>query len=317
MATPEGPELPVPLPFPLLLDEAVRQVRRALPTLYLPFALATAVLGALAAAIQMLLRPSAGAAADPMQAMAAGCMTSLVALPLAFLSMILSAAMGQAAVQFLLTGRAALGSALRFALRPGVVATELLVGLCVLVSALACLVPVLFVGPMLGLVIPAMAAEGVLGTGALSRSAQLTRYNPAGTLLASPRLKVLATFAVSFAISLLIGSLIEVPVLALQGGTIVRRLAAGQNVQQAMVSWSQVPLRAAGAFLSTPVELFLSFALALLFFDLRARREGDDLSRAIAALSAGLAPPPVTPETPPRPLPPLPAPPFPLPPSRP
>ncbi len=53
--------------------------------------------------------------------------------------------------------------------------------------------------------------------------------------------------------------------------------------------WLQVPSNALGMAARVTVSLYLSFALGMLFLDLRRRREGADLEAAIAELAS--APP--------------------------
>jgi hypothetical protein len=213
-----APELPVPMPFPLLMDEAVRRTRKVLPQVYAPFAMAAAVLAAGSATINQLVQRGMAVGRDPVQVMMAGCSAALLALPLAFLAQLLGLAMTQAAVAALSGGRPAFGPALRFALRPRVAGTFLLAQLLIWASFAACLVPVFFVAPLLGLVAPAMAAEGVFGWAALRRSARLTRHNPLGAFLASPRVKILAVYVLVGVVSLLVAALPELPLMVVERG---------------------------------------------------------------------------------------------------
>ncbi len=50
--------------------------------------------------------------------------------------------------------------------------------------------------------------------------------------------------------------------------------------------WLQVPGAVLGSLAEVAVTLYLSFGLTLLYFDLRRRKEGDDLEAAVAALEA-------------------------------
>jgi hypothetical protein len=92
----------------------------------------------------------------------------------------------------------------------------------------------------------------------------------------------------------------------------VRKAASGEDLPGWYSSflWMQLPLRCLASLIISLVYLYSSFATALLFFDLRARREGDDLRRAIAGMTGARPEPP-----PPSPLPPLGTPPGPLPPG--
>jgi hypothetical protein len=176
---------------------------------------------------------------------------------------------------------------------------------------LCCVLPVLYVGPLLSLALPAMAAEGLTGSAALSRSAELTRHNPQRRFLTSPLVKILALFLVVTVISYLVNLVLILPATVTQGLSMVRKMAAGEDLQRSLsgLLWWQVPLVCLSSFTTSAVYVYASFALALLFFDLRARRDGDDLRLAIAGM-AGTAPGVAEPPAPPAPLPPLGPPPL-------
>jgi hypothetical protein len=289
------PPLPAtPMPFPLLLDEAMRWVRRYLRPIYPPIAVAAAVVSASLAVVQNLwLGSEPAAVTDPWQSLARLYSLLAVSLPFTLVIGLLYAAMMVAAVDAVAGRTVDVGRALRFVVRPAVLGTQLLVFLCVVGSAvLCCFVPALYVWPLLAMALPAMADEGVTGTAALRRSAELTRHNPRRRWLTSPIVKVLALALVTMAISALVSMVLQLPVAVVQGVTLMRRAAAGEDLPGWMSGfrWLQVPLRCLASLTVSAVTLYSSFAMALLFFDLRARREGDDLRRAIAGMT-GAGPP--------------------------
>lgn len=302
-----------PVPFPVLLDDAVRWTRRYARGIFLPVAIPAAVLAGLVAAAQIAWQPpQAMAAADPWQYLVRiyGMLAAL--LPYMFVISVLYAAMTVAAVDAV-AGRAVdVRRALWFVVRPRVLVTQLEVFFLEGVALLCCLVPALYVWPLVLLTVPAMADEGVTGFAAIGRSAELARHNPGRRLRTSPLVKILALLAVVPVISLLATSVLQLPLMVVQMVMVMRRVASGEDFPGWFSSflWLQLPVRCLASLIISMVYLYSSFATALLFFDLRARREGDDLRRAIAGMTGARPEPP-----PPSPLPPLGLPPSPLPPS--
>jgi hypothetical protein len=289
-AAPGGAVPAVPMPFRVLLDEAMRWTRRWLRAIYPPFAVSVAVIAAGHAAAQALwLGPDAATAADPWRAISRSCAIVLVALPVTLLVMVLYWAMSAAAVDAVAGREVSFLRSLRFVLRPGVLGAQLLVLLCVVAALFCCLLPVLYVGPLLGLTLQAMADEGLTGTAALRRSTELTRHNPQRRWLTSPIVKILALAVVTAIISYLVSLVVQLPLIVAQGMNFVRKAAAGEDVRglSSGYLWLQVPLSFLASLLQSAISIYSGFAYALLFFDLRARREGDDLRRAIADMTGG------------------------------
>jgi hypothetical protein len=288
--------LPGPLPFTELLDEAWRRCRRHLRALYLPFALPMAAVAAIIPALQaMLQNPSAPVPTDPVQMLSRTCMFPLLLAPILLVTAVFYAAMTTAAVQAVLGVGIDVGRALRFAIRPGVLGAVVLTYIAVIASACCCILPVLFVAPLLGLVVPAMAVEGVTGIAALRRSAELTLYSPERRQgsrrfsdgVPNPLRKVLAIAAVQLVLTYLLSSLVELP---LQGGrwfSVFRKAVAGEDVRTTLSSmlWRDVPANFLSSLGATVIHLYASFALVMLYFDLRARREGEDLRQAVASMA--------------------------------
>ena len=298
--------VPGPMPFAVLLDEAMRRARRHVRTIYLPLALASAAINGVVATLQaVLLGPQGMSGVDPWQSITRSCSFVLVSLPLTVVTLLLHAAMIVAAVDAVAGRGVSLRRALRFVVRPGVLGAQLLVLVCGAAALICCVLPALYVVPLLSLTLPAMAAEGLTGTAALSRSAELTRHNPQRRFLTSPLVKILALFLVVMVVSYLVSLVLVLPMAITQGLSVMRKMAAGEDLQGSLSGylWWQVPLVCLSSFTTTAVYVYSSFALALLFFDLRARREGDDLRLAIAGLSGTAAGGGET--LPPAPLPPL------------
>jgi hypothetical protein len=323
-AWPAGTAPAVPMPFTVLLDEAMRWTRRWLRALYLPFVVPVVVITAGHAVLQALWLGSdtSSAAADPARLIARSCSVALIALPVLLAMMVLNWAVRAAAVDAVAGRQVSFFRSLRFVLRPGVLGAQLLVLLCMvaagsvcaapalfglvlvarlgapaaqllgllcLVAAIVCFaVPALYVWLLLGLTVQAMAGEGVTGAAALRRSAELIRHNPRGRWLTSPIVKILALTVVVAVISYLVAMVVQLPVVIAQGVEALRKVAAGEDMQawQAGHLWLQVPLSCLAALVTCAVSIYSGFAYALLFFDLRARREGDDLRRAIADMTA-------------------------------
>jgi hypothetical protein len=302
-----------PVPFPVLLDDAVRWTRRYLRVIYPPIAIPAAVLAGLVAAAQVAWQPSqAMAATDPWQSLVRiyGMLAAL--LPYMLVMSVLYAAMTVAAVDAV-AGRAVdVRRALRFVVRPRVLVTQLAAFFLEGVALLFCLVPALYVWPLLRMTVPAMADEGVTGARAIGRSAELAHHNPGRRFRTSPLLKILALMAVVSVISVLATAVLQLPLVVVQMLVVMRKAASGEDLPGWYSSflWLQLPVRCLASLIISAVYLYSSFATALLFFDLRARREGDDLRRAIAAMTGARPEPP-----PPSPLPPLGAPPSSLPPG--
>ena len=304
-----------PVPFTVLLDEAVRWTRRYMRVIYPPIAIPAAVLAGVVAALQIAWQPPARmAVADPWQSMVRLYTMLAALLPYGLLVALLYGAMTVAAVDAV-AGRAVdLRRTLRFIVRPTVLGTQLLVVLCDVAALIPCGLAALYVWPLLSLTLPAMADEGVTGVAALGRSAALARHNPRRRFLTSPLVKILALMVVVPVISLLATAVLQLPLMVVQVLVVLRKAASGEDLPGWYSSflWLQVPLRCVASLIASAVYLYSSFATVLLFFDLRVRRDGDDLQRAIAGMT-GAGPPPSSP--PPSPLPPIGSPPSRLPPS--
>ena len=133
------------------------------------------------------------------------------------------------------------------------------------------------------LLVPAVAAvEGRPHFAAVRRSFALMRSSPGVPYGERPALRaslvLFATFAIALAVNLIVG----VP----RG--IIGRLSGGSALLPAPLSlWAELPLGLFEAIATAALQPFSLVAVAVLYFDRRARREGLDLERFAAELEAG------------------------------
>jgi hypothetical protein len=133
-----------------------------------------------------------------------------------------------------------------------------------------------------------MVAESRFGTTALSRSAELARYNPQRQFDSDPRLHVFITVMVGTMLGYMINLLVQLPFMLIQQFVMMRDVAGGQTPDpgelMARLTWIQIPTQMLGMLTNTAVNLYICFGLALLFFDLKQRKEGLDIEAAVASL---------------------------------
>ena len=92
--------------------------------------------------------------------------------------------------------------------------------------------------------------------------------------------------------------MVQLPFMVVQQVVLMRQVMGGGRPDPARMMQTmmllQVPSQVLTALVNAAVHLYSSFGLALLFFDVRQRKEGLDLEVAVARLAAsrGTAPPP-------------------------
>ena len=288
-----------PLPFRLLLDEAVRLARQHFRRVYVPVAVPLAAVAGLAALAQGLLMWLAASGHAPHNAAlliggTAGVVLSMLGFMVAYL--LSYAVLFAGAVEATAGREVSMARAWRFVLRPAVLGTIVLAALAVTAGFICCMVPGIYLALLWSLVVPVMVEEGRLGTEAMRRSAELTSYNPRRSLDTDPRLKAFVILFVGTLLGYAINMMIQLPVVVVQQYLIMREVAGGESANPASVmarmTWLQVPSQVLGMLVSAAVHLYMCFGLALLFMDVRRRKEGLDLEAAIARLSE---PPPAAP----------------------
>ncbi len=283
---------PGPMPFRLLLDEAIRQARRHFRSIYPSAAIPVAILAASISVAQAFWASrfirSAGTPPSPWN-------PETIVLTLAYMALLIVAynAMQVAAIDALSGRQVSMKRAWRFTVQGRVLGTLLLWYVATLASVLCCCFPVLYVAPLLSFVPPVMVDEGAFGTRALSRSAELTRYNPAGRFLDNPLVKVFLLMVVGILLSYVVGLLVSLPFQIPMWIDMFRSAARGEEMAQNLPAWMwlQVPGQFLNALATTAVHLYVCFGIALLFFDARGRKEGSDLRSEIDAMFPGPAPP--------------------------
>lgn len=292
---------PGPRPFRILLDEAMRLSRQHFRAIYWPVAIPIALVSTLISAAQAFwfsrMVEDIGSTTPTFFSPSVILMTlaSILLLTVAYNAM-------QVAVVDALSGRPVdMGRAWRFTLQARVLGTLVIWYACTIVAFLLCCFPALFVGPLLAFVPQAMVEEGRFGLDALSRSAELTRYNPSRQLGDYPIVKIILLFLVGIAISYVLSLLITLPFQIPMYIDIFRQAASGEEAileRMPFYMWLQVPAQFLNALASTAVYLYISCGTALLFFDTRGRKEGLDLRAAIDTVFGGPPPPPAPPSLP-------------------
>ncbi|HSS50351.1 MAG TPA: hypothetical protein VLX28_15545 [Thermoanaerobaculia bacterium] len=284
---------PGPLPILLLLDEGLRLTRANLRAIFPAVGLPVAIIATLAGTVQAVDLQSTfkGRAPSPFMFWTP---QVLLAAGLLVLLSVMAYVAGQVAAMDALAGRPMdMGRAWRFAVRPSVWGTLLLSFLAILVSFLFCVLPVFFVAPLLALAVPVMAEEERFGTGALSRSAELALFNPSRRLMEHPIVKVLLLMVVSTLISYMAGLLVALPFQLPMFIDLFRKTLAGnQDITSVMARWIwlQVPAQFLSSLVSTAIYIYTAFGMALIYADVRGRKEGIDLRPEIDALFPAPAP---------------------------
>lgn len=296
------PFRPAPMPFLVLLDEAMRRTRAHLRAIFPAVAIPVAVLTTLLQVVQIYSLRGLLSSRETTTSLPLFWSPWFLLMAVALIVVSgLAYVAGQVAALDALMGRPIdMGAAWSFAVRPRVWLTLCLSALIILASLVLCVVPVFFVAPLLSFALPVMVEERVFGVAALSRSAELARFNPSRQLTTSPIVKLLVLMLVTTLISYLAGLLVALPFQLPMFIDIFRHALSGdQDVQSAMSRWLwlQVP----GGFLSSLVRmavyLYTAFGLGMLFYDVRGRKEGADLRSQIDSVFTELplsaSPPPL------------------------
>lgn len=289
-----------PIPFRLLIDEAVKWTRRHFRPMYLPVAVPIALVNGLVPVAQVLWFNTAmyGEGADPARMIVGASAFLFVALLAGVVWGLGYGALVVAATDAVQGQPVSMKRGWLTMVRPRVFLTSALVGLCVVVGCVLCLLPGLFLGLLFSMILPVMVAEGLYGLDAITRSAQLLRYNPQGGFGGSPLLKVFLIFFLGYLLSGAVGMAVQLPFIIAQQILVFRAAAEGSGDPaqvMATATWLQVPGNMLNALVTTAVQLYMAFALVLFYFDLRRRQEGGDLEAAIQEMRGPEgAPPAVT-----------------------
>ncbi len=287
--------LAAPLSLVALLDGALRRLRQHARALYLPFAVPLVLLGALQPIVQLTHNPvMRGRSADPSSFLGQMALLYGLMLVIGLFYGLTYVAIVVAATDAVAGRSVAAGRAWLAALDPRMLGTQLLTWLACLGGLLFCILPGIYVGLSLSIVVAVMAEERLFGTGALRRSWRLMRRPPGAPLGESPRLRSLLLIVVGSLIGWATSFIVQLPFTAVMMFVLFRAAAAGRagNPEQAMapVMWLQVPANMLGALVQTVVLLYTAFGITLLYFDVRRRTEGQDLLVEAERLAQGREP---------------------------
>ncbi len=209
-----------PIPLRLLIDEAIKHARRHFRSLYLPVAVPMALLAAAMPLVQTpwLRDMNTAQSQGGSPTLAISSFAGIMVVSLVFL---LAYSLGNTALLIAsmdaLTGvPVSMARAWRTTFTPRVLGTVLLVLLLVAAGFVCCVLPGIYVGVVLCLVVPVMAVESRFGTGALSRSHQLITYNPQRDVGADPRLKAFLVLFVGWLLEYVVGLVVGLPVIIVQ-----------------------------------------------------------------------------------------------------
>ena len=288
-----------PIPFRVLLDEAMKLTRRHFGAIYLSVAVPLAVLAALTVVVQSrfmegMRGPGAGAA----MLSGKGCVTFIASMSLTLILQVLtSGVLTAAAVDGASSRPVDMKAKWGFILRPASLGTLVLAFLAILAGFICFVIPGVYLMLGMSFIVPVMAAEGRFGSGALGRSWKLVRYNPHKGFLANTSTKIFLLYLVVGLIAYAVGFFIQLPFTAMQGVRMARGIAVGDPASaQAIYGpiWARIPSAVLGSLASTAVTIYSSFGIVLLYLDVVRRKEGTELAAAIdARFGAETAPPAV------------------------
>ncbi len=274
-----------PTSFRRLLDQVMEPARRHFRHLFLPIAVPLAACGVLATVLQIgwLRALTGGAGFAEVLPMVGGIFLLVVGIlglyGLGF------GALFVASMDALAGRQVSMARAWLFVLRPAVFGTLIVVAVLNLLSFLFCLVPSLYVTPVLAFTLAVMLEEDLYGWAAIRRSAELVHYNPTGRWADGGWLQTLVLLLVGAVINYVVSLAVQLPFVVAQQIVVFRDAASGQVSDPATLMastlWLQAPAQVLGAFATAATWLYWTFGIGLLYRELRRRKEGDDLRRAI------------------------------------
>ncbi len=181
-----------------------------------------------------------------------------------------------------------MGRAWLFVMKPAVFGTLIVVAVFNVLSLMFCLVPALYVIPVLTFTLAVMVEEDLYGWAAIRRSAELAHYNPTGRLADSAWLQTLVLLLVGLVINYAVSLTVQLPFVVAQQIAVFRDAASGQVSDPAALMagtlWLQAPAQVLAAFATTATWLYWTFGVSLLYREIRRRKEAGDLRQAIDEL---------------------------------
>jgi len=281
------PDLSPPLSLKGLLDGALRLLRQHLRRLYLPFAIPLVLVVGLTTISQVNLTYSAGGAQAPPATQ------FVVAMIVAFASAVLYGLVYLAMIVTctdIVGGRpVSLQRSWARVADPRFLGTQILVWMAILGGLALCGLPGIYAFLVLCLVVPVMAAESRFGLAPIRRSWRLMSHNPRRQLSVDPRVRSFLLHFAGLLIGQAISMLVSLPAATLMFVLMFRAAAQGQQADpdalMRQMIWVQVPGNMLGMLVQTLVFLYMAFGLALLYADVRKRKEGPDLLAAAERLA--------------------------------
>jgi hypothetical protein len=301
----EAPVLARPLPLRVLIDEAIRQLRRNFAALFPAIAIPLAFLSVPLTFIYFkrlstLSSFFAGFSGSPA---VADVLVAIGGIGLAFAGLMAAhyAAYGACilATMNAVSGRPIdMTKSWLWVLRPRAIGTILLTMLCVVAGSLFCLFPGIYVAFLLSFVAPVMAEEERYGVAALKRSAELLHFNMRRRLGDNPMVKAFLLAMVAWILASAVSMLVQMRFALAQQIFLIRRASEGEAPDPAALmegmAWFQLPGAALGSLANAALYLYVNLGLALLFLDVRRRREGADLDAVLQELERSVAEPQAT-----------------------
>ena len=297
----EAPVLTRPLPLRVLIDEAIRQLRRNFSALFPAIAIPLAFLSVPLTFIYFKRLSALSSFSSPSGNPAlADALVAMGGIGLAFAALMAAhyAAWGAC---ILATMDAASGRPIDmtkswlWVLRPRVIGTILLTMLSVLAGSLFCLLPGIYVAFLFSFVAPVMAEEGRFGVAALKRSAELLHFNARHSLGDNPIVRAFMLAMVAWILASAVSMLVQMPFALAQQIFLIRRASEGEAPDLAAMmdemAWFQLPGAALGSLANAALYLYVNLGMALLFLDVRRRREGADLDAVLQELERSVEEP--------------------------
>ncbi len=278
--------------FRLLIDRVVDPARRHFRQLFPPIAAPLAVAGLVLSLVQTTWLIGSGESFDEgsglpvMAVLGSGCLLGAVFMVIYSLgfSALLVGSLDAVAGRTVDMRRAWL-----FPFRPPVLATLVVVAMANLLSFMMLLLPALYVVPILAFVLPVMVEEGRFGFAAIRRSVQLVHWNPTGRWRDSVWLQTLVLLLIGLAVNYALTFAVQLPFVLVQQVLIFRDAAAGElgdpAALMAEMLWLQLPTQILTACATAASWLYWTCGIALLYREVRRRREAEDLRQAIDELT--------------------------------
>jgi hypothetical protein len=284
-----------PLSTQALLDEAMRQTRRHFKAIYPAVAVPLAVGAGLVPLAQALwfgsLRfPDSGPEASQMPLFFLGMIVFMLVM-LVFMGVYVLgyAALLVGAVEAAAGRPVSMSRAWLSMVKPQALGTLLMSWLATIAGMVCCVFPGIYVALIFSLVVAVMVEEQRFLVDGLSRSIELTSYNPRRSFGDDPRVRAFLILLVGVLIGYAINTVVQMPLLILQLWVMFRGVASGEKQDPmavtASLTWFQVPTNVLVMLGQVAVHLYVCFGLALLYFDVRRRKEGRDLEQAADVLA--------------------------------